>query len=181
MKKSVAVIGCSDALQGTPDYEMAEKLGFTLIESGFRLITGGLGGVMEAACSGGQAAPKHQEGDIIGIIPGHEKKGANPYADIVLPTGLGIARNLLVAASDAVIMIGGGAGTLSEAAFAWQLKRLILAWRQSPDGWSRRLADAPLESRYRFADRDDDCMFGFDTAGEAVGLLQKYIKAYAEK
>ncbi|HPE20976.1 MAG TPA: TIGR00725 family protein [Candidatus Mcinerneyibacteriales bacterium] len=178
MKRSIAVIGKGDAFQGSPDYEIAEKIGFTLIESGYRLITGGLKGVMEAASRGAQSASRHQEGDVVGILPGSDKKEGNPYLDLILPTGLGIARNMIVAASDAVIIIGGGAGTLSEAALAWQMRRLLLAWRGEGFGWSARLADKPLDSRERFPGLEEDRIFGFDTAGEAVSLLQKHLKDY---
>jgi len=178
MKRMIAVIGKGDALQGSPDYEIAEKIGFTLVESGYRLVTGGLRGVMEAASRGGQNASRHQDGDIVGILPGIDRKEANPYLDIVLPTGLGCARNCVVAASHAVIIVGGGAGTLSEAALAWQMRRLLLAWRGADSGWSSRLADKPLDGRERFPGGVTDLVFGFDTAGEAVSLLQKYLKRH---
>lgn len=178
MKRMIAVIGKGDAFQGSPDYEIAEKIGFTLIESGYRLVTGGLKGVMEAASRGAQRAARHQDGDVVGILPGFDAKEGNPYLDIALPTGLGLARNVIVAASDAVIIIGGGAGTLSEAALAWQMKRLLLAWRGTDSGWSARLADAPLDSRERFPGRKEDRIFGFDTAGEAVSLIQKHLIKY---
>ena len=119
-----------------------------------------------------------EDGDIVGILPGIDRKEANPYLDIVLPTGLGCARNCVVAASHAVIIVGGGAGTLSEAALAWQMRRLLLAWRGADSGWSSRLADKPLDGRERFPGGVTDLVFGFDTAGEAVSLLQKYLKRH---
>lgn len=176
MKRMIAVIGKGDALQGSPDYEIAEKIGFTLIESGYRLVTGGLKGIMEAASRGAHNASRHEEGDVVGILPGIDRSDANPYLDIVIPTGLGYARNCVVAASDAVIIVGGGAGTLSEAALAWQMRRLLLAWRGADSGWSSRLADRPLDSRERFPGGRTDLVFGFDTAGECVSLLQKHLR-----
>jgi len=38
-------------------------------------------------------------------------------------------RNLLVSQADAVVAVGGGAGTLSEIALAWMYFRLIIAFR----------------------------------------------------
>ena len=73
-------------------------------------------------------------------MPSFDAETANAYADIAIPTGIDMMRNALVANADAVIGIGGGAGTMCEFAFAWSLKRLIIAYRNS-GGWSEKLAD----------------------------------------
>jgi uncharacterized protein (TIGR00725 family) len=79
------------------------------------LVCGGLGGVMEAACRGAKEAG----GTTVGILPGTERSDANAYVDIAIPTGLGQARNAIVArAADALVAVGGGYGTLSEIALA---------------------------------------------------------------
>jgi uncharacterized protein (TIGR00725 family) len=78
-------------------------------------MTGGLGGVMEAASRGARKGG----GTTIGLLPGADRSAANRYVDIAIPTGLGEARNaLVVRAADAVIAIGGAYGTLSEIALA---------------------------------------------------------------
>ena len=70
---------------------------------------------MEAACRGAQEAG----GLTIGILPGVDPQEGSPYLTVALPTGLGNARNALVAlAGEAVIAIGGGYGTLSEIGIA---------------------------------------------------------------
>jgi len=72
---------------------------------------------MEAVCSGFKAGG----GVTIGIIPSYNKRDANKDADIVIPTGLGLARNVLVVkASDVVVALPGEAGTLSEVAYCLQ-------------------------------------------------------------
>jgi uncharacterized protein (TIGR00725 family) len=87
------------------------------------LICGGLGGVMEAACRGA----KQTGGTTVGILPGDDRSAANPYVDIVIPTGLGEARNAVVVRSaDALIAIGGAYGTLSEIAFALKAGKLVV-------------------------------------------------------
>jgi uncharacterized protein (TIGR00725 family) len=87
------------------------------------LVTGGLGGVMEAACRGARDAG----GTTIGILPGADRSAANPYVDVAIPTGLGEARNALVVRSaDAVIAIGGAYGTLSEIAFALKAGKRVV-------------------------------------------------------
>jgi uncharacterized protein (TIGR00725 family) len=79
------------------------------------LVCGGLGGVMEAACRGARDGG----GATLGILPGADRRQANRFVDVAVPTGLGEARNaLVVRASDALIAVGGAYGTLSEIAFA---------------------------------------------------------------
>ena len=114
-KKVVTVIGghrCSKEVEQT-----AHDLGKKLAEVVGILVSGGLSGTMEAVCKGFQA----NGGLTIGIIPGYIKGDANPYVDIVIPTGLGLARNVLVVKSaDAVVALPGEAGTLSEIAYCLQ-------------------------------------------------------------
>lgn len=107
----IAVIGHGQATPG--EYEAAYATGRLVAEKGAVLVCGGLSGVMEAACKGARNAG----GITVGILPGTE--GGNPYLDIVIRTGLGHARNILVVLSaDAVIAVGGEYGTLSEIAMA---------------------------------------------------------------
>lgn len=93
----------------------AREVGAAIAGAGARLVCGGLGGVMAAACEGAHGAG----GLTIGILPGTGRAEANPHVTVAVPTGLGEARNLLVIRSaDAVVAVDGGYGTLSEIAFA---------------------------------------------------------------
>jgi len=114
-KKIVSVIG---GRQCKPEVEqLAHNLGRKLAKVADILATGGLGGTMEAVSLGFKAAG----GLTLGIIPGYEKNAANKHVDIVLPTGLGLARNVLVVkAADVVVALPGEAGTLSEIAYCLQ-------------------------------------------------------------
>jgi len=109
----VAVIGGGAC---TPDEgRAAEAAGRGIAARGAVLLTGGLGGVMAAAAKGAHEAG----GLVIGILPTDRAEDANPYVDVPVVTGMGDARNVIVAASaNAVIAIGGQLGTLSEIAFA---------------------------------------------------------------
>ncbi len=81
------------------------------------MVCGGLEGVMEAASRGAAT----EGGKTIGILPGNSPEDANPYIQIPIVTGMGYARNAIVAKSArAVIAVGGSFGTLSEIAFALQ-------------------------------------------------------------
>jgi uncharacterized protein (TIGR00725 family) len=109
----VAVCGSGDAPPA--DLDAAEAVGRLLAERGAVVVCGGLGGTMEAACRGAKAAG----GTTVGILPGHDRAEANRFVDVAIPTGLGEARNALVArAADALIAVGGEWGTLSEIALA---------------------------------------------------------------
>ena len=79
------------------------------------VVTGGLGGVMEAASRGAREAG----GTTLGVLPGNDRREANAWVEVALPTGMGEARNaLVVRAADALVAIAGGWGTLSEIALA---------------------------------------------------------------
>jgi uncharacterized protein (TIGR00725 family) len=105
-------------------------------ERGGVLLCGGRGGVMEAAAEGARAAG----GLTLGILPGISAKDSppNPHIDLAIFTGLGEARNWInVCASDAIIAIGGGFGTLSEIALALKAQKpvvLIGSWRFEIEG-----------------------------------------------
>lgn len=99
--------------------------GRTAASLGYAVLTGGLSGVMEYAALGAKEA----DGLTIGILPGEEHRDANPFIDIVLPTGIGIVRNALTArAADIVVALPGGHGTLEEMAFALDFNRPVLSW-----------------------------------------------------
>src|SRR5262249_31500883 len=84
---------------------------------------------------GASLSPGARDGDVIGVLPGYDRRAANPYLDIVVPTGMQIGRNVIVAAmADVVIAVGGGAGTLSESAIAWQVGKAIPALGRAGGG-----------------------------------------------
>jgi uncharacterized protein (TIGR00725 family) len=120
-ERYVAVVGPGDA---TPaELAVAEELGAALASAGAIVVCGGLGGVMEAACRGA----KSRRGLPVGLLPGLDRSAANGWVDVALPTGMGELRNgLVVRAADAVVAVGGGAGTLSEIAFALKAGRPVM-------------------------------------------------------
>jgi uncharacterized protein (TIGR00725 family) len=110
MAIQVSVIG-----SGSEHAARAEEVGRLLAERGCTVVCGGRGEVMAAASRGAKSAG----GTTIGILPGTSRAEANEWIDHVVVTGLGHARNAVVAASgDAVIAVGGSYGTLTEIAFA---------------------------------------------------------------
>jgi uncharacterized protein (TIGR00725 family) len=130
----IGIIGPRDA---TPaQYALAEQMGEALARHGLQLLCGGKNGVMEAACKGHAQAG----GLPVGLLPDEEWQHANPYVAIPIATGIGPARNAIIARACLVLVaIGGGVGTLSEMALGLQFNRLVLAMADAPavDGVAR--------------------------------------------
>lgn len=121
----------------------AEEVGRLLAERGCTVVTGGLGEVMAAAHRGAKAAG----GETIAILPGERHEAANEWADHVVVTGIGHARNLAVVASGhAVIAIGGAWGTLAELSFARILGRPVVALQGAQLVEGVELAETPTEA-----------------------------------
>jgi uncharacterized protein (TIGR00725 family) len=178
-RRSVAVIGDSHVLAGSPKYELAREVGAFLCERGFRIVTGGLGGIMEAASPGARESAAWTPDTVVALLLGSDPDRANPYADVVIATGLDHLRNSLVAQADAMVAIGGGAGTLTEIGLGWIYRRLIVALRV--DGWSGKLADHRVDDRIRYEDIHEDRVFGADSAAEAVSLVSSWIGRYTRR
>ncbi len=125
-KRQILVIG-NNTNGCTPKHEkIAYEVGVEIAQSDSVLITGGLGGVMSAASHGAHDA----NGLTIGIIPQDDATMANAFCDIVIPTGIGLARDFLNAlTADGVIIVGGGSGTLSEVCAAYMYKKPMVAIR----------------------------------------------------
>ncbi|MBR50143.1 MAG: acyl-CoA synthetase [Euryarchaeota archaeon] len=161
---------------------LVENISKMLVEEGFRIVTGGLGALPSAAHRGAKSASNSTGSDTIAILPGFDPRPALDHADIIIPTGLDVSRNAIVANSDAVIAVGGGAGTLSEIAYAWQFKRPIIA--TSVKGWSSKIAGHVVDNRIRLNDPDiDDIVFSCNTVEEIrsklVEVLPKFTKRHS--
>lgn len=104
----------------------AEAVGRELAARGAVVVCGGLGGAMEAACRGAKQAG----GTTVGLLPGLDRRDANPYVDVAVLTGLGEARNaLVVRTADALVAVGGGYGTLSEIGLALRTGKRVVGLR----------------------------------------------------
>lgn len=130
-RRLIGVIGSRDCDAAV--YDDACTVGRLLASRGFGVICGGLSGVMEAVCKGAAEAG----GLTVGVLPGEDPGSANPYVQVRIATGMGIARNvIIVRSSAAVIAMSGGAGTLSEIAHCLQLGVPVVGLRThdvSPD------------------------------------------------
>ncbi len=148
MKLTIGVIGKNeqhaDDVVPAQTKAAAEAVGRLIAARGGVLVTGGRKGVMEAASKGARAAG----GLTIGFLPSMDKADANPYVDVVFPTGLGRARNLLTArACDALIMIGGETGTLNELTIAYAEARPVVVL-EGTGGWADKLRGVLHKGRF---------------------------------
>lgn len=147
MRPIIGIIGAGDELCTKDMYNFGLELGHSLLAEGYRIVTGGKGGIMEAVSRGGMNSESYFEGSIIGILPEENKKSANDFCDIVIPSGFGINRNsIIINTANILIAVGGGAGTLSEIAFAWQKNKKVLCVKEF-GGWSEQLAGKDLDNR----------------------------------
>jgi uncharacterized protein (TIGR00725 family) len=111
---------------------------------------------MEAACRGAKA----EGGFTLGILPGTDRREANTWVDIAVPTGLGEARNaLVVRTADALLAVGGEFGTLSEIALALKVGKPVVGI----DTWELARRGQPVTEIVRAA-----------TPAEAVELALKF-------
>ncbi|MBN1267791.1 MAG: TIGR00725 family protein [Anaerolineales bacterium] len=172
----IGVIGSGDDV---PEEVLqdAEEIGTLIAKAGAALVCGGRFGIMEAACRGAKATG----GLTIGILPGLSREAGNPYVDVLIPTGLGYAlRNFItVRSSDAIIMLHGEVGTLSEAVLAYQHGKPLVALRCS-GGWARRLETTALENGAHLDSRGLMQIHYADNPSEAVRLALRLIGTVPE-
>ena len=126
-KIHIGVIGAGEC--STEIYGIAYEVGCLVGQNEWVLVCGGLGGVMEGAAKG-----CFENGGItVGILPSTEKRSANPFVTLAFPTGMGEGRNLLVVrASDVVVAIAGGYGTLSEIGLALKIGKPVIGLKTWP-------------------------------------------------
>ena len=137
----IAVVGgaqCSEE-----EYKVAYEVGTEIARHQAVLICGGGSGVMEAAAKGAAEAG----GASLGILPGEKIVQGNPFLSYAVATGLGEARNAVIArTADLMIAVGGEYGTLSEIALALKMGKPVIvinSWQLKPPA---RLSLAPLNA-----------------------------------
>ncbi|MBN2803077.1 MAG: TIGR00725 family protein [Deltaproteobacteria bacterium] len=166
--KKIAVIGGVEASDLVS--EIAFKVGNEISKQGWHLVCGGGSGVMESACKGfrfGRNELDPVRVMAIGVLPGDDADLANRYVDLVIPTGIGIARNAIITRmADGIIAVGRGSGTLSEIAYGWQMNKPVAAMGES-GGWAESLAGKSLDNRR------DDVIFKAATAVDAIDYFKK--------
>jgi len=161
----IGVIG-SSTTKDKKVLQIAEETGREIAKKGCILICGGRAGVMEACAKGAKEAG----GTTVGILPFNTHEDANKFIDIKVPTGIGWARNqIVVLASDGVIVVGGESGTLSEMCFAWINNKPIVAISPS-GGFAKEFANRRMDGK-----RNDTILEAKD-AKEAIEKIINILK-----
>ena len=121
----IGIIGGS-TIDNKEIYDIAYHTGKLIAQNKWKLVCGGLSGVMEAAAKGAY----ENNGITIGILPHSDKNTANDYITIPIATGMGYARNyIIINTADVLIAIDGNYGTLNELSAALSAKKKIFAIR----------------------------------------------------
>ena len=137
----IAVIGAGECEAAVA--QAAYEVGRLLARAGCVVLTGGRGGVMESASAGAAA----EGGTVLGILPGESSQQANPFVQIPIVTGLGEARNVIIArTADGLIALTGEYGTLSEIAFALKFNKPVVSLHSWDIDPQVRQANTPQEA-----------------------------------
>ncbi len=161
-RAQVVVIGASD---DTTHKEEAYRIGALVAERNCTLLTGGRGGIMEAASRGAA----ENGGEVIGIIPGESFSEANRYCTTVINTGIGYARNSInILSGDIIIAVGGKSGTLTELAYAWQFNKPVICCMFA-DGWSSRFPGIKVD------DRPGSVIYEADSPDQVAVYLDEFL------
>lgn len=166
-KRQILVIGNNTNGCTSKHEKLAYEVGAEIAKSDSVLITGGLGGVMAAASHGAHDA----NGLTVGIIPQDDATMANEFCDVVIPTGMGLARDFLNAlTADGIIIVGGGSGTLSEVCAAYMHKKPMVAIKNI-GGSVEPYIDGFLDHRENIK------IIGADTPQDAVKKILELLTA----
>ena len=126
-RQPIGVIGGRHATHA--QLSAAHALGLGLARVGLVVLCGGRGGVMLAVCEG----VADGGGVSVGLLPGDTIADGNDFVTIPVPTGIGLARNALIArAARCLVAIGGSYGTLSEVAFGLQYGKRVFGLEGAP-------------------------------------------------
>lgn len=140
-RPQVCVLGSAEP--GSAAYELAAEAGALLARLGITVVSGCGSPATRVAAERAIGAG----GLVVSIVPPDRMPAPDWPATVVIPCGMGDARNLLMAlAGDACIVIGGRAGTISEVCLAWLHKRPLLPL-VGCGGWSDELPSNPPDER----------------------------------
>lgn len=176
---SVSLFGSARTSKDSPQYELAEDLGRRLSDNGFAVVTGGGGGIMEAANKGAYAGKSHSVGLNI-VLPKEQK--ANKYQDISLTYRHFFSRKVMfVKYASAYVVLPGGFGTMDELT---EILTLIQTGKSRPipivlvghsfwHGLVDWLRDS-LVANSTIAAKDLDLFSVVDTADEVLEVIEAY-------
>ena len=153
MKKlQIGIMGSAADLNYSKEAEdFAKELGRLIAESGNILVYGAEKEYSSLSTNAAISASKYN-GITVGITSGKEKEiWSNFRPTILIPCGLGLGGGrefTLVLSCDCIIAIGGGSGTLTEMAIAYQAGIPIITIDKF-NGWAKKLSGKYFDNRKR--------------------------------
>lgn len=164
-RPQICVLGSAEP--GSPAFDLAAAAGELLARLGITLVSGCGSPATRVAAESALAAG----GTVVSIIPSDDIQTGNWPCTVLIPCGMGDARNLLMAlAGDACIVIGGRAGTISEVCLAWLHHRPLLPLAGC-GGWSDQLEQNPPDERKNSPILPWDSVETLETRLHALGLV----------
>lgn len=166
-RPQVCVLGSAEP--GSKAYDLAGRAGDLLARSGITVVSGCGSPATRVAAERAQAAG----GLVVSVITAADMPAVDWPATVVIPCGMGDARNLIMALSgDACIVIGGRAGTISEVCLAWLHHRPLLPL-VGCGGWSDGLLENPPDERQNSPILPWDSVEALQHQLDALGLIRR--------
>ena len=161
----VGIIGSSDSIATDDQLKVALALGKELIDHDHIIYNGGMGGIMQASAKGARQSSNYKDNSVIAILRVSDASLGNNYSSVKIATDMGTARNrLIIINSDAIIALGGGAGTLNEITLAWEFGKPIAAFKNY-GGWAAQVAETVIDKRR------NDQIIALNSVDDAISWL----------
>jgi uncharacterized protein (TIGR00725 family) len=166
----VSILGSAEP--GTRAYELAGEAGEHLARMGITVVSGCGSPATRIAAERAVAAG----GNVVSIVPSDDIGLKDWPCTVLIPCGMGDARNLLMAlAGDACLVIGGRAGTISEVCLAWLHRRPLLPLTGC-GGWSDQLERNPPDERRNSPILPWNSVATLDSQLRTVGLISRQMQ-----
>lgn len=164
-RRQVCVLGSAEP--GSRAYELAAAAGELLARHGITVVSGCGSPATRVAAERALAAG----GEVVSIVPSDDIGLKDWPCTVLIPCGMGDARNLMMAlAGDACLVIGGRAGTISEVCLAWLHRRPLLPLIGC-GGWSDQLEQNPPDERRNSPILPWDSVTALDAQLRTLGLI----------
>jgi len=168
-RPQVCILGSAEP--GSKAYDLAAAAGTLLVKLGITVVSGCGSPATRVAAESALAVG----GTVVSIIPSDDINTADWPCTVLIPCGMGDARNLLMAlAGDACIVIGGRAGTISEVCLAWLHHRPLLPLTGC-GGWSEQLEQNPPDERRNSPIHPWDSVEILEAQLKSLGLVRTII------
>lgn len=174
--KTITIFGSSRPLESEDEYKFAFNLGSRLAERGYRIVTGGYGGIMEAASKGAF----EKNANVIGVTVAEFKREPNKFLSEEIRCSNLIERlQKLIKLADAFVILQGGTGTLFELAAVWEMINKKSLERKPVAVHSSMWRDiiSIMDKQMELEKRETGVIKCFDSVNEIVDYLHGELAA----